>query len=274
MFAYLIHNIDPFFIKFDEWLPIEGIRWYGVCYVLSFLLALFALNWYTNCDKSPMSEEDNASFITYVILGVLIGGRLGYMLMYNINEFILHPLSIFAIWRGGMASHGGFIGVVVSMFLFCRKRKINILELGDICSSIAPAGLCIGRIANFINGELYGKITNVPWAIIFPQSDPNTARLYEIPARHPSQIYEAFSEGFLLLIYMQLRFWFSKKLSAGQLSGEFLLGYSIARIVTEIYREADASLILGLSRGQFYSIFLAFAGIILIFYSRYKARFN
>ncbi len=269
MLAYLIHNIDPFFIKFSDWLPIEGIRWYGVCYLLSFLIALYMLNLYSQLGYSSLSKENNISFITYGIVGVLIGGRLGYMLMYNFSAFVSNPLSLFAIWEGGMASHGGFIGITLAIFIFCKRYKINALELGDLCASIAPLGLFLGRIANFINGELFGKITYVPWAIIFPQSEPNITKLYEIPPRHPSQLYEAFTEGFLLFIYVQLRFWFSKNLSKGCLSGEFLLLYSIARIFIEIYREADAPLICHISRGQFFSIFLAIIGIVLIIYSKY-----
>ncbi len=272
MIAYLIHNIDPFFIKFSDWAPIEGIRWYGVCYVISFIFALYMLNLYTRMERSPLSRENNMSFITYAILGVLIGGRLGYMLIYNLDTFLTYPLSIFAIWQGGMSSHGGFLGATIAIIIFCKRYNINPFELGDLFSSIAPAGLCIGRIANFINGELFGKITDVPWAVIFPQSAPNVAKLYEIPARHPSQLYEAFAEGFLLFIYVQLRFWFGQKLSKGQLAGEFLILYSIARIFTEIYREADDLLICGISYGQFYSIFLAIAGFILIIYSKCKKK--
>ncbi|MDE6432094.1 MAG: prolipoprotein diacylglyceryl transferase [Opitutales bacterium] len=272
MLAYLIHNIDPFLIKFENDGPISGIRWYGVCYVISFLLVLYMLNLYTRTERSPLTRENNMSFTTYAILGVLIGGRLGYMLMYNLDVFLIHPLSIFAIWEGGMASHGGFLGALIAILIFCKRYKINALQLGDICASIAPAGLFIGRIANFINGELFGRITTVPWGIIFPQSAPNVTKLYNIPARHPSQLYEAGAEGLLLFIYVQLRFWFSKNLSKGQLSGEFLILYSIARIFTELYREPDAPLILNLSRGQFYSIFLAIIGVLLILYSKRKQR--
>lgn len=270
MFAYLIHDIDPFFIKFENFGPIEGIRWYGMCYVVSFVLALYMFNLYTRTYRSSLSKDDNVSFITYGIIGVLIGGRLGYMLMYNLDVFLERPLSVFAIWEGGMASHGGFIGMLIAIVIFCKRQKVHVFELCDLCSSIAPAGIFIGRVANFINGELFGKITTVPWGIIFPQSAPKISRLYDIPARHPSQLYEACAEGLLLFLYMQFRFWFSKNLSRGQLTGEFLILYSAARIFTEFYREPDASLILGMSRGQFYSIFLIIIGICLIVYARYK----
>ena len=270
MFAFFVHNIDPFAIRFDGLNFIDGIRWYGVCYALSFIIALYMFNVYTEKGQSRMPKEANISFVTYAILGVFIGGRVGYMLMYSLGEFWAKPLSIFAIWHGGMSSHGGFIGVVVAIFLFCRKTKIKAFELGDICASIAPVGLFLGRIANFINGELYGKITNVPWAVAFPQSDP-----YSMLAkpRHPSQLYEAALEGLLLFAYVQIRFWKSKKnLPHGQLSGEFLILYSALRIYVETYREVDAPLIFGLSRGQFYSLFLLIAGIFLVFYSKFTGK--
>jgi phosphatidylglycerol:prolipoprotein diacylglycerol transferase len=186
------------------------------------------------------------------------------MVMYNLKEFMSHPQSVFKIWEGGRASHGGFIGVALAVCVFCKLNKVSILQLGDICSSIAPIGLFLGRIANFVNGELYGKISCVPWAIIFPQSDPDVLTVEEILPRHPSQLYEGFAEGFLLFIYVQLRFWLSRNPPKGQLTGEFLIGYSIARIATEVYRETDMSKILGLSRGQFFSIFLFAAGVMLI----------
>jgi phosphatidylglycerol:prolipoprotein diacylglycerol transferase len=272
MLAYLTHDIDPFFIKFDEWMFIEGIRWYGVFYAISFLIALLMMNVYTNYERSEMSCEQNVSFLSYAIIGVLVGGRLGYMLMYDFCKFASNPFSTFAIWRGGMASHGGFAGATIAILLFCRRNKTDVFNLGDICASIAPVGIFLGRLANFLNGELYGKVSHVPWAIIFPQSEPQVVRLSEIAPRHPSQLYECFAEGFLLAIYVQLRFWFSRDLAKGQLAGEFLVGYSIARIVTEVYREVDAPMILELSRGQFYSIFLFIAGFVLIMFARHRHR--
>jgi phosphatidylglycerol:prolipoprotein diacylglycerol transferase len=221
------------------------------------------MNMYSNRERSSLSHDQNISFLSYAIIGVIVGGRLGYMLMYDLSEFIRDPRSVFRIWEGGMASHGGFVGVALAMWLFCKLNKVSILELGDICSSIAPMGLFLGRIANFVNGELYGKVSYVPWAIIFPQSDLDALTL--LP-RHPSQLYEGFAEGFLLFIYVQLRFWLSRNPSKGQLTGEFLIGYSIARIATEVYRETDMPKILGLSQGQFYSLFLFAAGAMLVYF--------
>ncbi|MDR1256014.1 MAG: prolipoprotein diacylglyceryl transferase [Puniceicoccales bacterium] len=272
MFAHIIHDIDPFLVKFGNWAFMEGIRWYGVCYATSFIVALLMMNWYTDRERSPFSRDQNVSFLSYGIVGVVVGGRLGYMLMYNLSRFIHDPVSALRIWEGGMASHGGFVGVALAMWIFCKVHKVNLLELSDICSSIVPFGFFLGRIANFVNGELYGKISYVPWAVIFPQSDPEALLMDEIPPRHPSQLYESFAEGLLLFMYMQLRFWFSKNPPRGQLTGEFLVGYSIARIVTEIYREVDASKILSLSRGQFFSVFLFIVGTTLICAARKRYR--
>ncbi|MDR0595435.1 MAG: prolipoprotein diacylglyceryl transferase [Puniceicoccales bacterium] len=272
LLAHIIHNIDPFFVRFGEWSSIGGIRWYGVCYALSFIIALLMMNMYSDRDRSSLSKDQNISFLSYGIVGVIVGGRLGYALVYNLSESVHNPLSVLRIWEGGMASHGGFIGMAIAMWLFCKVHKVNIFELGDICSSIAPLGLFLGRIANFVNGELYGKISHVPWAIIFPQSAPEMPMIDEIAPRHPSQLYEGFGEGFIMFIYVQLRFWISKNLPKGQLTGEFLVGYSLARIITEIYREIDMSKIFGMSYGQFFSIFLLVAGLMLVYRARKQRR--
>jgi phosphatidylglycerol:prolipoprotein diacylglycerol transferase len=268
MSAYIVHNIDPFFIKFGDKSVTGGIHWYGMCYAVSFIIALLMMNSYSKRERSPLSNDQNALFLSYAIIGVIAGGRLGYMLMYNFDGLIHDPMSTFRIWEGGMASHGGFVGVAIATWLFCKIHEVNVLTLADVCSSIAPIGLFLGRIGNFINGELYGKIAYVPWAIIFPQSDPNALVVSEIPPRHPSQLYEGFAEGLLLFIYMQLRFWLSRNPPSGQLTGEFLVWYSIARIVTEIYREVDVPMICGMSRGQFLSIFPLIIGFALIFAAR------
>jgi phosphatidylglycerol:prolipoprotein diacylglycerol transferase len=272
MLAYYVHNIDPFFMKFGDWAAVEGVRWYGVCYAVSFLIALLMMNLYSCCGISSMTREQNVTFLSYEIIGVFVGGRLGYMLLYNFDGFVRDPLLTFAVWQGGMSSHGGFIGSIIAILLFCKRSKVSVLELGDICASIAPIGLFLGRIANFVNGELYGKISTVPWAVIFPSSAPHMANVTSIAPRHPSQLYEGFAEGFLLAIYVQFRLWCSKDLAEGQLAGEFLIGYSVARIVTEIYREVDAPEILELSRGQFYSVFLLLAGMALVFWTRRRDR--
>ena len=175
-------------------------------------------------------------------------------------------MSFFRVWEGGMASHGGFIGVAAALAWFGRSEKIPFLHLSDLVASVAPAGLFFGRIANFINGELWGTPTRVRWAVVFPNSaDPGTP-LHLVLPRHPSQLYEAALEGLVLFAFTQWRFWRSDIVRAqpGRLVGEFLIAYAIVRAIGESFREPDASLILGLSRGTFYSAFLVAAGLALI----------
>jgi phosphatidylglycerol:prolipoprotein diacylglycerol transferase len=178
------------------------------------------------------------------------------------------PLSFFRVWEGGMASHGGFIGVAVALLWFARSQRISFWHIADLVTSVAPLGLLLGRLANFINGELWGKIAHVPWAMIFPYSAAPGTPIDQIPPRHPSQLYEAFLEGALLLAFMQWRFWRSDivERKPGRLAGEFLVAYAVARIIGEIFREPDADvrLIAGLSRGTFYSLFVLVTGLLLV----------
>lgn len=271
-FAYWVHDLSPFLIRFTENV---GIRYYGLAYVLGFLIAAYLLRLYFKYRRSPFDPEQQQQIMMWGIIGVLVGGRIGYMLLYDIHGLLSDPLSLFAVWRGGMSSHGGFIGVILVLWIFARRTGQSFLLTGDIAVTLMPAGLFLGRIANFINGELWGKVTTVPWAVIFPKSAFTAATpLEEIPPRHPSQLYEAVFEGLFLAVWVQLRFWRKTLLPKGQLSGEFLLLYAVLRIFAEIFREPDRSisLILGLSRGQFYSLFLALGGIILIVFSRYAAK--
>jgi phosphatidylglycerol:prolipoprotein diacylglycerol transferase len=265
---YYVHSIDPFAVKFREGMCIEGIRWYGIFYLLAFAFTIFAMNFYTKNGKSSLSREQNFSFLNYAACGVVVGGRLGYMFLYCFDKFVKNPLEVFAVWRGGMSSHGGFVGVIIAMVLFCRKNGVGVLPLADICSTIAPFGFFLGRVANFINGELFGRVTYVKWAVIFPKSAYFSSNPSAIPPRHPSQLYEGLLEGLVLFLYMQFRFWTGKKRVSGVLGGEFLVLYSVFRIVTECFREPDAPLIFDLSRGQFYSIFLLLLGIATLRYCR------
>jgi phosphatidylglycerol:prolipoprotein diacylglycerol transferase len=178
------------------------------------------------------------------------------------------PTEIFAIWHGGMSFHGGLIGVAVATAYYVRKKNLDFWRLSDVVVPAAPFGLLLGRLGNFINGELWGKPTRVPWAVIFPKSQEPGTPLHLILPRHPSQLYEAALEGALLLIYMQWRFWRSDTVAKhpGRLAGEFLLGYALVRIFCEFFREPDndVTLILGLSRGTFYSLFMIVAGLVLV----------
>lgn len=272
--SHWVHDLDPFLFRFPEWLqigPVEGIRWYGLAYVAGFVIAAFLLHLYWKRGKSPLGPSAQSNLLIAGFLGVLIGGRVGYMLFYDLPGFLDDPLILFQPWRGGMASHGGFIGVTIALVWYSRAHGITLRRLGDIGCTLVPPGLMLGRIANFINGELWGKVSDVSWAVIFPKS----ASVEGLPPvliepRHPSQLYQALTEGLLLLIYVQWRFWRGKNLAPGQLAGEFLIGYAIARIVSEVFREPDAGvpLILGLSRGQFLSVFLLLAGIGVIIWAR------
>lgn len=261
--AYWVHDLSPFLLQFSENF---GIRYYGLAYLLGFFGGVAMLHWYHRRGRSPFGPSMINDLMTYIIIGVLVGGRLGYFFLYQMGSVRTDPLVLFRIWEGGMSSHGGFIGVVAAMAWYARKRRVGFFQLSDIIASVTPVGLLLGRIANFINGELWGKITNVPWAIIFPQSATPGTPVSEIPARHPSQLYQAGLEGALLLAYAQWRFWRSATVRQhpGRLSGEFLIAYAVLRIVGELFREPDASLLFGLSRGTFYSIFFIVVGFVIL----------
>ena len=264
---YWIHDLSPFLIRFPENpLGLDGIRYYGLAYLLGFLGAWLLLKLYDAKGKFAMDADTRATLMTAVILGVLVGGRLGYMLLYDLEAFLRNPALLLRVDQGGMASHGGFVGVILALVWFARRYKYGFLQLGDIMVTVGPLGLMLGRIANFINGELWGRVSLLNWAVIFPESpkDYNPALgTYGLEPRHPSQLYEAALEGGLMLLYVQWRFWRTRP-PLGQLSGEFLLGYGIVRIIGELFREPDAALIFGLSRGQFYSIFMIVVGALLI----------
>ncbi len=259
MLAHWVHNLNPFLGP--HWGKI-GLRYYGLAYVLGFVGGWLLLRAATRAGRSPVTLEGVDDLIFAVVLGVLLGGRLGYFLLgYTpLSALGADPLTLFRVTDGGMASHGGFVGVVVALAWFARRRKVSFLALGDLVVSVVPLGLLLGRIANFINGELWGKPATVPWAVIFA----NTGGGPE--PRHPSQLYEAALEGALLLAWMQWRFWRTEVTRArpGRLAGEFLTGYALVRMFGEIFREPDAALILGVSRGTFYSVFLLAAGAALI----------
>lgn len=266
---YWIHDLSPFLWEFPgdfaNWGP-GGIRWYGISYLLGFISAYFLLSLYFRQNKSPYDQEQIINLITFQVIGVLIGGRIGYLLLYQGDKFLEDPLSLVRVWEGGMASHGGFIGVFIATLWYAKKSGQSVKPIGDLIVSVVPPGLFFGRIANFINGELWGRTTEISWGVLFPKA-PDFAMSV---ARHPSQIYAAIAEGLIPFLYVQLRFWKSSIIQKypGHLAGEFLILYAIARIFNEIFREPDASLLMGISRGQFYSIFLILAGIIVVLWSR------
>lgn len=264
--SHWVHDLNPIAIRFHGDV---GIRWYGLAYAAAFLVAGWLLARYYRHGRSPLDPNQQSAFLFAAMLGVLVGGRLGYMLLYDLPALAADPLSVFQIWKGGMASHGGFIGVILACFWTARRTGMPSRALGDIVVTLTPPGLLLGRLANFINGELWGKVSNVPWAVIFPLSAPEGTPPEYIAPRHPSQLYEAALEGVFLLAYTQWRFWRTDVLnSPGRLSGEFLALYAIVRIFGEFFREPDAGLILGMSRGIFYSLFLLAGGAVLMLASR------
>lgn len=265
--SHWVHDLSPFVIQFGENF---GIRYYGLAYVLGFVACAWLLRRYHRAGRSALDLNASIDLVFAIVIGVLLGGRIGYFLFYQFDTVVRDPLALVRVWEGGMASHGGFIGVTVALWWFGRTRKVAWRHLADLVASAAPVGLFFGRIANFINGELYGKVSDVRWAVIFPQSArPGTPPIL-IDPRHPSQLYEAALEGLLLFLFAQWRLWKTDvvRRAPGRLAGEFLILYALVRMLGERFREPDASLLFGLSRGSFYSIFLIAGGIALIALAR------
>jgi phosphatidylglycerol:prolipoprotein diacylglycerol transferase len=245
-----------------------SIRWYALAYIAGILLGWFYARALIRAEelwagKPALTLEDFDDFILWVTLGIILGGRIGYVLFYNLPYYAAHPLEVFELWNGGMSFHGGFLGCVAAVMLFGWKREVSILSLGDLTCAAAPIGLFLGRLANFVNGELWGRPTDVPWAMVFPSPDAGP-----LP-RHPSQIYEATLEGLLLftLLYLLIRRGALKR--PGLILGAFALLYALARSFCEFFREPDKQLGFlwgNMTMGMLLSIPLALAGIILIAY--------
>lgn len=253
-----INNFDPVAI---EIFSLE-IRWYSLAYIMGILIGWYlAKKFFIN--NNIYNKFDD--YITYVIIGLILGGRFGYVLFYNFNYYINNPVDIFRLWQGGMSFHGGVLGVIIASIIFAKKNNDDVFEYLDVVALVSPIGIFFGRIANFINSELYGPITNVPWAVTFISID-------NLP-RHPSQLYEALLEGlvlFFILIYFKNKF--SNK--PGLISALFLIFYSIFRFFVEFYRVPDEQLgfiLLNLSMGQVISLLFILSGVTL-FYFKYENR--
>ena len=247
------NNFDP--IAFN--LFIFEIRWYSLAYIFGILFGWFYCKKFLIKDKVILSLFDD--LITYLIIGIILGGRLGYVLFYSLKYYSENFIEIFFIWEGGMSFHGGLIGIMVATYLYSKKHKINKYIFLDLISVSAPIGLFFGRIANFVNGELVGKATNGTWGVIYPQID-------DVP-RHPSQLYECFLEGIILFIILNL-IYFKKNYITGTVSSAFLFFYGIFRFISEIFREPDAHLgflIGSLSMGMLLSLLMIFLSIILFY---------
>ena len=248
-------SIDPVIFS----IGVLDIRWYSLSYIMAFVIGSFLIKKFNKEFSNSISNKEIDNFFLWAILGVIIGGRLGYVIFYQTNIFVLDPLHIFKIWKGGMSFHGGLAGMILSIYFFCKKNKLSFFYLADLVSLVAPIGLFFGRIANFINTELYGRITDFPFAVIYPSID-------QFP-RHPSQLYEAFFEGFLLFTIL-LYYFYKKKENEliGKISGLFLLLYSIFRFSIEYLREPDAHLGLFFgyfSMGQFLCVPLFIFGVLI-----------
>jgi len=231
-----------------------SVRWYGVMYLVGFIAAYFVIRHLAKLKKLSLTSDDLSDLLFYCVLGVILGGRTGYVLFYNLPFYIHHPLQIFAVWEGGMSFHGGLLGVIVATVVFCRKRRLPTLTMGDILVAAAPIGLGLGRIGNFINGELWGRVTDVPWAMVFPGAGP-------LP-RHPSQIYEAILEGPVLFGLLWILH--KKGTRTGIPFFSFFLGYGIFRFTVEFFRQPDPQLGFlwgGATMGQLLSLPMIFFGI-------------
>jgi phosphatidylglycerol:prolipoprotein diacylglycerol transferase len=286
MFAVYLHQLSPFIF---ELAPGIGPRWYGLCYLLSFGIGYLLFRKLAETGHTELPPEKTADFITWTaVFGVMLGGRLGWALFYGWREIQENPLRLLEVWKGGMSSHGGLLGVVLFTLFWSRKNRISWTSLGDSISAIAPVGIFLVRMANFINGELYGKPAgepgqkpSVPWAVVFPQelespppmdllrSDAAVRQtlLETLPPRHPSQIYEGLLEGvllFLILWPLHTRV----RLPRGTVTGIFFSLYAVARICAEFFREPDPAWSAGMfSAGQFLSLFLPVLGIAFLGWS-------
>ena len=249
-----INNFDP--VAFQIF-SIE-IRWYSLAYIIGILLGwLLSKKVFI---KDPLLKEKFDDYITYVIIGIIIGGRLGYVILYNPSYYLNNLIDIFKIWQGGMSFHGGLLGIIVTSIFFAKKNNQDLFVYTDLVSLVAPIGIFFGRLANFINSELYGKVTEVPWAVTFIQVDNLS--------RHPSQLYEAFFEGiilFILLLYFRNKNFLAKP---GLISGLFLIFYSVFRFCIEFFRVPDEQigyLIFNLSMGQIISLVFIMIGTIVFY---------
>ena len=256
LFALPYPMIDPIIFSAGPF----AIRWYALAYIFGLLGAISYMKLMTRKPPEIARKIDVDDFLVWATLGVVLGGRLGYVLFYKPAFFIDNPVAILQVWQGGMSFHGGFLGVAVAAWLFSRKRGINILGFADMIACAAPIGLFLGRIANFINSELIGRVSDVPWAMVFPTGG--------LQSRHPSQLYEALFEGLILFLFL----YFFRRSEAirrrvGLLTGVFFVGYGLARSIAEVFRQPDQHigfLLGGTTMGQWLSAPLILFGIWLI----------
>jgi phosphatidylglycerol---prolipoprotein diacylglyceryl transferase len=246
-------NIDPVFLRIG---PVE-LRWYGLMYMLSFIIAFFVMRRYAKHRKLNMTTDDLYDLLFFLILGVMIGGRLGYVLFYDLGSYLQNPASIFAIWQGGMSFHGGFVAMIAAAWWVSRKKGWHFWDIADLGAVAAPIGLGLGRIGNFINGELFGRVTNVSWAMVFPEGGTEP--------RHPSQLYEALLEG--LVLFLILRWIYKRNFYRGTVFWALVAFYGLFRFLVEFVREPDAQIGLDLgpfTRGQLLTFPMLVLGTIMM----------
>jgi len=295
MLAFYLNNLSPFIWEIR---PGFGLRWYGFAYVMAFACGYRLYKWLSEKGYSELPPKQVGDFITWAAMfGVLLGGRIGYVLFYKPDEYFRHPLDILKVWDGGMASHGGILGLILFTFFYAKKYGYSWPGIGDNLCAVAPIGLFFGRCANFINGELYGHVTRVAWAVQFPKelfdtdseklaldaerqlgipvdaivaqshTDPHVREVLRniLPPRHPSQVYEALLEGVVLFCAL----WFLRtrvRVPRGVITGAFFVLYAVLRIIGEVFRLPDASMIGPFTHGQFLSLFMILIGAAFIGY--------
>lgn len=256
MFAIPFPAIDPVLISIG---PL-AIRWYSLAYIAGILLGWRYIVSLTRQKPGMIDEPAIDDLIVWLVLGIILGGRLGYVLFYKPGYYLANPLEAAYVWQGGMSFHGGALGVILAMALFSRKRGIAFLPLADMVVCAVPIGLFFGRIANFINGELFGRPTDVPWAVVFPRGGPEP--------RHPSQLYESFLEGLVLFLILTALWRYTRLYERpGAMGGVFLMGYGAFRFFVEFFREPDAHLgylVSGATMGQFLSLPMIVFGLWLV----------
>jgi phosphatidylglycerol:prolipoprotein diacylglycerol transferase len=256
LLALIYPDIDPVALELGPFV----IRWYALAYIAGLLIGWrLILRHVGRVANAPMTKVDVDDFLVWAIVAVILGGRIGYMLFYNAGYYLAHPSEALFLWRGGMSFHGGLVGVVVALWWFCRRRDLALLPVADLIASVAPVGLFFGRLANFINGELWGRQSDVPWAMAFPGAG-------DLP-RHPSQLYEALLEGAVLFVVLQ---WMLRQERLrerhGIITGAFLIGYGLSRMFIELFREPDRQigfLPFGSTLGQWLSVPLVLGGLYL-----------
>ncbi len=264
MIAYPVIDLDPIAFAIG---PL-AIRWYGIAYVIGLVLGWRYVVWLARGEESPISRSEVDDFLVWAALGVVIGGRLGSVFFYNMDHYADRPVEILYIWRGGMSFHGGLLGMAAAIAWFSLRRKLEVLAMADLIACATPIGLFFGRIANFVNGELWGRPSEVPWAMIFGSDE------HQVP-RHPSQLYEAALEGLVLFLVL----WFllrrpGVRAQPGLLTGVFVAGYGLLRIAGELFREPDAHigyLWSGATMGQLLSGPMVLFGLYLVLRARRAA---